>query len=87
MKVVELKFFNYDATPNETKIYVQNESIKPILAWYGAYYAGDRYNVFKDGKRVEIDHNGEIPEKTISLTKDYDGSDYGMPWLTEDDFE
>lgn len=57
---VELVFFNYDATPREVKFNVAMDGVAPIMAWYGAYYAGDRYNVFVDGKRINKDRNGEL---------------------------
>lgn len=65
---VELYFFNYDASPREVKLHVSRPSIEPIMAWYGAYYSGDRYNVFVDGKRVEKDRNGELVTPIIEGT-------------------
>lgn len=65
MTTIELMFFNHDATPPEVKLHVSRESVAPIMAWYGAYYAGDRYNVFVDGKRVEKDRNGELVKPLI----------------------
>lgn len=54
-----LTFRNKDARPKLTTLTVSAASIEPIMAWYGAYYAGDRYKVFLDGHRVLIDQNGE----------------------------
>ncbi len=59
MDTVEIMFFNYDATPREAKFLISRDGIDLVRAWYGAYYAGDRYNVFVNGKRVEKDQNGE----------------------------
>jgi len=59
MIIRELMFFNYDATPQEVRMHVAPDAIPNIMAWYGAYFAGDRYNVFVDGRRVEKDQNGE----------------------------
>lgn len=53
-----LTFRNKDARPKITELVVSAASIEPIMAWYGAYYAGDRYKVFIDGQRVQIDQNG-----------------------------
>jgi len=58
--MVELKFVNSDARPKETVIQCDRESIAPIMAWYGAYYAGDRYAVFADGEKLPKDQNGEL---------------------------
>jgi hypothetical protein len=54
-----LTFRNKDARPKLTTLTVSADSIEPIMAWYGAYYAGDRYKVFLDGQRVQIDQNGK----------------------------
>jgi hypothetical protein len=56
----ELLFVNRDATPKNTLLQVDTASIEPIMAWYGAYYSGDRYKVFVDGARVQKDQNGEL---------------------------
>ena len=57
--MVELKFVNSDAKPKTTTIRCDTASIAPIMAWYGAYYAGDRYAVFADDQKLVKDHNGE----------------------------
>lgn len=60
--MVELKFVNSDARPKETVLQVSTASITPIMAWYGAYYAGDRYAVYADGKKLPKDKNGEMTQ-------------------------
>ncbi len=57
--MVELKFVNSDACPKVTIIQCNCQSIAPIMAWYGAYYAGDRYAVYADGEKIPKDMNGE----------------------------
>ena len=59
-KLVELKFVNSDARPKTTVLQVSTASIAPIMAWYGAYYAGDRYAVYADGEKMPKDQNGEL---------------------------
>lgn len=59
----ELKFVNLDARPKTQVLHVDVASVEPIMAWYGAYYAGDRYSVFFDGQRLEKDQNGELVGK------------------------
>lgn len=54
-----LIFKNKDARPKTMELVVSLGSVEPIMAWYGAYYAGDRYRVFLDGQRLQIDQNGE----------------------------
>ena len=56
----ELKFINSDATPKEQVLHVDTASVEPIMAWYGAYFARDRYRVLVDGVKVEKDQNGEL---------------------------
>lgn len=58
--MVELKFINSDAAPKVTTIGCDPNSIAPIMAWYGAFYAGDRYAVFADGEQLAKDQNGEL---------------------------
>jgi hypothetical protein len=56
----ELMFVNSDATPKISAVHVSTASVSAVMAWYGSYYAGDRYYVQVDGKRVEKDRNGEL---------------------------
>ncbi|ODU81649.1 hypothetical protein [Novosphingobium sp. SCN 63-17] len=57
--MVELKFVNSDAKPKTATIRCDTASMAPIMAWYGAYYAGDRYAVYADGEKLTKDRNGE----------------------------
>jgi len=66
--VVELKFVNSDARPKECILTVGKESIPDIMAWYGAYFAGDRYAVFADGVKLEKDQNGHLRETVRANT-------------------
>ena len=58
--VREVLFINKDAKPKKTRLLVDEASIEPIMAWYGAYFAGDKYKVTVDGNRVCMDQNGEL---------------------------
>jgi len=60
MSLHELMFVNSDATPKVSAVHVSLASVPAIMAWYGGYYAGDRYTVSLDGKRIEKDRNGEM---------------------------
>lgn len=60
--MVDLRFVNSDAKPKECVLTVNAESIPSIMAWYGAFFAGDRYAVFADGVKLPKDHNGELIE-------------------------
>lgn len=57
---VELKFVNSDARRKTTVLHVARDSIAPIMAWYGAFHAGDRYTVYADGARLQKGRNGEL---------------------------
>lgn len=58
MRLHELKFVNSDATPKTTAIRCDKASVAAIMAWYGAYYAGDRYSVTYNGVKIKKDQNG-----------------------------
>ena len=58
--MIELKFVNSDATPKTATLHVDAASIAPIMAWYGAFYAGDRYAVYGNGEKLMKDRNGEL---------------------------
>ncbi len=60
MKTVELKFTNSDATPKVVTIHCDKASCGNIAAWYGAYFAGDRYNISLNGEKLMKDRNGEL---------------------------
>jgi hypothetical protein len=54
-----LVFSNADDKPRNVTIRCDLPSVAPIMAWYGAYFAGDRYTVMLDGRNVPMDQNGE----------------------------
>lgn len=57
--IITLVFSNADAdTPKNVKIRCDRESVAYVMAWYGAYFAGDRYTVTADGHNVRMDQNG-----------------------------
>jgi hypothetical protein len=57
--MIRLVFNNADATPKTAVIECSAASVLAIMAWYGAYHAGDRYTVAANGRNVPMDHNGE----------------------------
>lgn len=58
--MIELKFINSDARPKQCVLHIDKRDVHHVMAWYGAYYAGDRYAVYVDGAKVEKDQNGEL---------------------------
>lgn len=60
--MVELKFTNSDARPKTQIIQCSEASIAPIMDWYGAFFAGDRYTVHADGVALKKDQNGSLVE-------------------------
>ena len=59
-----LVFNNADATPKTVRVLCAEESVPDIMAWYGSYFAGDRYTVALDGRNVPMDLNGEPTSTT-----------------------
>lgn len=55
-----LRFKNSDACDSDITLNVSVSDVEHIARWYGAFYAGDRYSVFIDGKKVRKDRNGDI---------------------------
>ena len=62
-----LVFSNADTTPKSVVLDVRASDVPRIMAWYGAYHAGDRYTVTLDGRNVPMDQNGE-PIATMQET-------------------
>ncbi len=65
MAVVTLRFVNRTAVdeewwPENIKLRVEREAVPHMMAWYGAYYAGDDYDVFINGREVGKGINGEF---------------------------
>lgn len=57
--MVTLEFKNKTAKLGCVTLKVRAMDIAPIMAWYGAYFAGDNYKVYADGKQMKMDINGE----------------------------
>ena len=58
--MARLVFSNADAKPHNVALDLSLDSVPHVMAWYGAYCAGDRYTVTLDGRNVPMDHNGEM---------------------------
>ena len=58
-KMHRLVFMNADSKPKNVALDLAMEAVPHVMAWYGAYFAGDRYTVALDGRNVHIDGNGE----------------------------
>lgn len=58
MRTADLEFVNRTAETAH-KISLAYGSINDVMAWYGAYFAGDDYTVTVNGTPVEMDQNGE----------------------------
>lgn len=64
-QIITLRFENRDADIDDIKLRVDRAAVPVIMAWYGAYYAGDDYDVFVNGRPVDKDRNGEFQHTTI----------------------
>lgn len=56
--IVTLAFSNADAKPPNTVIKLDRKSVRNVMEWYGAFYAGDRYTATLDGQNIPMDRNG-----------------------------
>ena len=63
----ELVFMNADAKPHNGSINVDAKDAHHVMAWYGAYFAGDRYTVAFDGRNIPIDQNGEPTQEVFDI--------------------
>jgi hypothetical protein len=73
MTLRKLVFNNADATPKTEVIECSDASVARIMAWYGGYFAGDRYTVTLDGRNVPMDQNGEPTAACIAAMIEQDG--------------
>lgn len=69
MRVIKLEFSNWTAgdefNAKEDCIWVDREGAEKVMEWYGAFYAGDDYTVYSNGKPIELDINGEWKHDVI----------------------
>ena len=57
--IADLRFVN--RTADETiRMQVEASAVRLITSWYAAFYAGDDYHIYVNGRRQSLDHNGEI---------------------------
>lgn len=63
--IVKLKFVNRDATPRIEEMRVEQSAVSRIMDWYGAYYAGDDYDVYINNRPQNLGINGELEPVTI----------------------
>lgn len=63
--IVTLKFVNRDASPEVQEMRVERDAVQRIMDWYGAFYAGDDYDVYVNGRRQNLGINGELEPVTI----------------------
>lgn len=60
--------FNNRTAEERTDLRVARESVPPIMDWYGAFYAGDDYDVLLNGRKQHLGINGELEPVTIDGT-------------------
>lgn len=65
--MITLKFINQEVDEPQV-IKCDRASIPMIMEWYGAFYAGDSYEVFANGRRLEKDKNGCMEMPIIDVT-------------------
>lgn len=52
--------FKNTMVPEDEVIHCSEESVPLILQWYFGHYSGDDIIVYKAGKRLKLNHYGEI---------------------------
>lgn len=67
MKNVELRFCNQEVK-GDVVLHCTKDSVPHILDWYGAFYAGDDYAVFINGRAQPLGINGELEPLVIDAT-------------------
>ena len=60
--MVELCFVNRNAVERVVTIKTRKCDVPYIMRWYGAFYAGDDYEVRLNGEPVKKDRDGELKE-------------------------
>ncbi len=53
--MVDLVFINAGVIPRSVRLEVPAGAVLHFMAWYGAYFAGDRYSVVPTGRNVPMD--------------------------------
>ncbi len=62
--IVTIKFDNRTAE-NSISFRIERSACAAIMNWYGAYYAGDDYDVRINGRKQILGINGELEPMTI----------------------
>ncbi len=65
--IVTLKFTNrfqvYEGGPLDVvQMKISREAVPDVMQWYGAFFAGDDYDVRLNGKKLKLGINGEYVE-------------------------
>lgn len=66
--IVNLKFVNRDATPEIEEMRVEQSAVSRIMDWYGAFFAGDDYDVYVNNRLQDLGINGELEPPTIDAS-------------------
>ena len=66
VRIVTLSFDNRTAE-NLIEMHVSGSAVPDVMDWYGAFYAGDDYDVFINGRKQTIGVNGEFEPLTIDV--------------------
>jgi len=69
--IVTLRFENRDAVDDGalvTEMKISRNAVRDVMDWYGAFYAGDDYDVRINGRKQRLGINGELEPDTIDGT-------------------
>ena len=67
MRTAKIRFEN-ETAQQAHEFTIGFDGIDLVMAWYGAYWAGDEYEVTVDGRPVATNKNGERDHEEIDGT-------------------
>lgn len=71
--LVTLKFTNRtavdeDRPPEVVEMKISRDAVPHVMDWYGAFFAGDDYDVRLNGRKLRLGINGELELPTLDAT-------------------
>ena len=68
-QIVTLRFTNrFQSPPDVVEMQISREAVAHVMDWYGAFFAGDDYDVRLNGRKLTLGINGEYEMQTIDVT-------------------
>jgi len=65
-QIVTLRFTNrFLSPPDVVEMQISREAVAHVMDWYGAFFAGDDYDVRLNGRKLRLGINGEYEPPTL----------------------